>query len=247
MRQELKQFGKISGPLAVFIFVLVSGVGGLVTLGKRTLSVRSDLQTERKERMVLQERVDELRAFEPKIANISEQKIILALPPSDPLLVAVSQIRKLAQEQNLFLSDLSVQDQDTNLGSNEDLKSIYVNFAIQGTQEPMLEFFEKLLYSVPLMDFVTLSVERVNDSLEAQVSARAFWAPYPTSLPLITDPIQPLTESEIETIDKLNNFTDLDFEISSQLVAQEPVEKQISPFSVLEPQVTPTAEPELQQ
>jgi len=245
MKQEIKKLSKIAGPLLVFLFVLISGLSGVVVLGKRTLAVRSDVQEIKKERMVLQERLDELRKFEPQMATISEQKIVLALPPSDPLLVSVSQIRRLAQQGNLFLSDLSVQDPVVETG--EELKSITVNFGIQGNQEEMLQFFQNLLYSVPLMDFVTVSVERVNTNLEAQITTRVYWASYPTSLPPIADPIDPLTEAELEIIDRISGFAGLEFEVSSELVAQDPSNKQTSPFSSLLPQETLISEPESQQ
>lgn len=245
MRQQIKQLSKVAGPLLVFLFVLASGMSGVIILGKRTLALRAKLLDTKKERVILQERVEELKAFEPQVAKVSEQKIILALPPSDPLLVAVSQIRSLAREQNLFLSNLSVYDSAT--GPTTDLGSVAINFGLEGSQQDMLNYFEDLLYSVPLMDFITVSVERINNNLEAQVTIRAYWSPYPESLPSVTSPIEPLTQAELEVIDKINGFASLEFEVSSELEAQEPKDKKTSPFSVPQPQEILISEPESQQ
>lgn len=126
-----------------------------------------------------------------------------ALPAKDPSLLTLTQVKGLASTYLLPLEELKISG-----GEEADLgKSVKLSFKISGDITQLMAFIKAFGQISP-----TTSVDRVefvngDGVFSAEIRTRSYWKEYPTVLSKVTDPINKLSDKELNALRMMSQLT----------------------------------------
>jgi hypothetical protein len=184
----------------IILFVIVGnfGFGQIGQIRDKVISAESDQKT-------LTQKMEVLRNVSAQGAQISNFAVA-ALPDSNSSLAVMSQLRTLAQNQNLFIANIKSSDPTTDPTG---LSSVGISFNLSGGSRAQLESFANSLGSIAPITLVVkikLSEDSPGSAL-ANVSVKSFWAAFPTKIPALTEAISDLTPDEQQLLQKISALT----------------------------------------
>lgn len=192
-------------PLASIVVLLVLLVVGGIFLLRTVGSIRRDITRLSEERDVLEGRETVLRSSVQQV-NAFSDTALLALPDTNPGLVLSSQFRTRALELGLEIVELNVSDRA--VAGSEDLEAVNLNAEVSGDYELVVELLSFMSRSLPLANLERVQLESEFGGDTAAISMIGFWAPLPRELPEITSPLDGLSDSEVQVLDRLSGFSE---------------------------------------
>ncbi len=123
-------------------------------------------------------------------------KVLVAIPQDNSSLAVLSQIKKKAQENGVALGQVNVGKGVAveGAGSYAD-----ITFEAVGELATMVVFMQSLSKTAPLGNVESVEI----GGLGAEIIYRIHWAPLPTQLPSLTDPLAEFSDEEKILIAKL--------------------------------------------
>lgn len=180
--------------ILVFIFSLKFGFGKIT-------EQRNEMEKNRKIESLLQEKESVLSDLSDEMDKYTNA-VTIAMPERYSGFVMIAQIKTLALEKNLVISDLK--------GGTETLQgsvnSVDVSFTAEGPMISILEYLKSLNDVSPISNVEKAKFAQSGGQVKADVVVRSYFAEYPTSLPAITEPIKDLTATEKDTLAKIITF-----------------------------------------
>jgi len=256
--QELKQYKKILVPLLVFLFVLGASLAGMILLLQRVFATKESYEQTLSERLVLQDRANTLQEANAKLDDDTTQKLALALPAEGTALYVAAQLRSLANQKSVVTESIMI---DSPISSGTDAVSqVFVNFGLKGSYENVSSFLDELIVSLPVINFDNIELAQNNDEVEGMVRLIAYAAPYPQSLPAITNPLTGISPSQQQVVDQVKGFKEPTISHADEVVplenpnrrnpfsSQDNIQNEVvTPIPSASPSPSPTPEEEQEQ
>lgn len=127
-----------------------------------------------------------------------------AVPPKNPVLTVVSQLKNLSLSGGITLSNLKAGSSSKGEGG---LGMVEISFDAEGPFPAVLDFIRAISSFSPITTVEKVSLNQTAGAARATISLRSFWAPFPVKIPSVTEPIAGLTDEEKKTLSKIQTLT----------------------------------------
>lgn len=194
-KQVLKAIAPLAVILILFIVVGKFGISQISTL-------RSKIKDANKTHSTLSQKLNILSS----ISNVSSEwatTTAYALPETNPSLQVLSQIRILASNNGLILSDIKV---STSGSGSKGLSSVNSAFSVTGTKESVLGFARGLDNIAPITFISKMQTSESNGISQAEFNTQTFYAPLPETIPGVTQSVTDLSATEKELITQISSL-----------------------------------------
>jgi hypothetical protein len=216
MKVMMVPLGLLLAMVVLTVIVLRVGVSKISTQ-------RAELRKATKNETILSQKQQVLQTLENNILSYADAAIV-AMPDKNPSLMALSQLKVLAEKNGIIISDIKI-------GSRtKDKSGAFKTTILIEVEGPLTQV---LSYLISTKNFAPLSVVNKVELAQAGGLARAsssltvFWVPLPTKLPAIAEPVLELSANETNLITELSN---LEQPLFSQVLPAAPSAR-IDPFS----------------
>lgn len=149
----------------------------------------------------LQGKLSSLEGTQGQVSDYA-QNLIAALPEKNSSLITLSQAKALASENSLILDNISVGSQLT----DANLSHVDVVFDVAGAAADIFNFIASLPTVAPIGKLAEVKITGSALSFKANISLTSYWAPLPTKIPAVSDPLQKITPEEETLLAKIGNL-----------------------------------------
>lgn len=201
---DVKAIIKAVGPfvIAVFLFLWMVKFG----FGKVSELRLKEAEAE-KNNLILDQKLTILNQLDPTTISMSSTSVA-ALPAENPSLAVLSQLRVLASERGLALTNLKT---GSEVLDKSGLKKVEVTFDIESSRGPILEFLATIKNFAPISLIDKVKINEAAGVARATITIKAFWSELPVALPPITQAMSDLTPDERLTLDSISTLTQPEF------------------------------------
>ena len=185
----------LAASVLLFVFVLRIGVS---KISQQRKNIGEETGTQR----ILQQKESLLREVESDVSGFVDASSN-AVPEKSPALAMVSQLKNLALVQGLVLTSFKIGSESQSPGTSY----VELTFGVDGTTPNVLGFMQSLTTVAPVS---TVEKAKINTSVgvvSANVSLRVYFAPFPTKLPPLTEPLTQLNDEEKSLLDTLSSLS----------------------------------------
>lgn len=169
---------------------------------KEINDLRSKISQAKKDVTVLQQKIDILGEIESD-SLFSSDLSLNALPETNPSLVVISQLKKLASDNGVIFSNIKT---GIEMPDKLETKKVSVDFEVGGPRELVTQFLRSIKNISPLALIEKIKISESSGLTQAQVSVEVFWASLPKNLPTLSEAIEGLTVEEKETLGSLSSL-----------------------------------------
>lgn len=218
---SIKELKPLLIPVGSILVVLVLFYFGITQSLDRIKDKRRELAAARRDETTLEQKQEVLSDLSGEITNFVNVSSA-AVPEKNTSLIMISQIKSLAAQRLLFLSDISIG------GSAGDgaLSKSSISFDVEGDFTQVTSFIRDIANSAPLSRIDSVEIRQGGDVVSATISLSAYGAAFPEKLPPINEPLSDLTDKEREV---LGILTELQAPPFSEVTPQESIQKE-NPF-----------------
>lgn len=215
MKVMLLPLGLLLAMVVLATIVFKVGVGRISTQ-------RAELKKAIKNETILSQKQQVLQTLENNILSYADT-VIVAMPDKNPSLIALSQLKTLAERNGISIGDIKI-------GSRTKDKSgtfkTTILLEIEGSLVQVLNYLISTESFAPLSVINRVEISSSGELARATISLTVFWVPLPTKLPAISEPVRELSANETNLITELSN---LEQPIFTQVLPAEPSVR-IDPF-----------------
>lgn len=195
-----KQILKSTLPLvAVILLFVFAGKFAFSQIQK----INSQIKETKKTQSVLSQKLSTLRSVS-QLTVSGTNAAITALPKSNPSLQVVSQIRNLASSNLLLIQDVRSSASDK---SSSQIPHVTTSFNLVGSKEAISAFIKGIDSIAPISFVDKVSLTQDGGAFAANISIKTYYAPLPSTIPTITQPVTDLTASEKELLNQISGLT----------------------------------------
>lgn len=213
---------KVSLPVFAMLFALLVSIYLLYSFGLPTLmSQRDKLTNVNKDRSVLTQKQQILSSVAETVLPQADASII-AVPDQNSTLIVVSQVKNLANQNGVLVTQVNVGAPTT----SGDLNSANIDILVDGQRSSILAFVNGLSTLAPLVFLKEMKLSNNNSLFQGNLNLVTYWADLPKNITSLTAPITTLTESESKL---LQRFASLSQPAVSQLSPAQPTSRE-NPF-----------------
>jgi Tfp pilus assembly protein PilO len=185
--------------------ILLAAVAALSFFGGRFVwsqlgRLRQEVKLAQKNEQVLQAKVNLLQSLQGSIA-IQSSGLVQALPEKNSSVTAISQIKLLASESGLLVSNLLVGGEIAS--DKAGLSRAEVKFEVEGAKPTVVSFLKQISQFAPITSLEDVRINDVSGVARATVTLSAYWSGYPDKLPAIAEPLETLTAEEQDLISEV--------------------------------------------
>lgn len=199
----------------VLIFVLNTGIKNISNL----FSERSALQ---KSNIALQDKERILSNL--KASYLTQSSAILtALPSENSVLLALSQLKTAAQE-----NELAFKFQNANIESEGKISGVEINAQVTGSYEDIFNYVKTIEKQSPIIKYSLMQYIFGEDLVTLAIRMTTFYSSLPDEIPPLTQPINQLTEVQKQKLNELAGFSQPTF---SNLTPEDYTDERIDPFN----------------
>jgi hypothetical protein len=195
-------------PILILVLLIVVSLIGFSRVFFEIGSLREEQAAALKSENILKSKLDTLTASKADLV-MDTNRAVSYFPGENPALLVLYQLRSIAQNSGILLSNFTVGSSvaDGTMG----FMKIVVSFDLDGPLEQIISFINATKAVSPNIWIDNTDIEFAGGSLRAKVYTNSFWAPYPTKLPVLTEPITALDASEKEILSRVANFSQPSF------------------------------------
>lgn len=216
MKAMLLPLGLLSIMIVLILVIFKVGVSRIKTQ-------RAELQKATKNETILGQKQQVLQTIENNILSYADTAIT-AMPDKNPSLAALSQLKNLAERNTLNLNSIEVGGKVANKSGTS---KTTISFEVEGTLSQVLNYLLSTKNFAPLSTIDRVEIAQAGGVIRANVDLAVFWAPLPTKLPAMVEPVSELTASEENLITELLS---LEQPLFSQVIPEAPSSR-IDPFA----------------
>ncbi len=169
----------------------------------KATEIQSKIDTFQKNKKDLSFKLNMLQHIDQNVLKLSET-VAIAIPPDNPMVFVISQLKKQAQEQNLNITELKMTNEGEKV--DETMWKSELNLEIEGSHAAIVGFLNKFRYSLPLIYITSGQIDPSSTDFKAKITLNAYWAPYPEKIAAVSESLVGLTSSEQETLSKLTSY-----------------------------------------
>ena len=201
----------IGPPLLLIMAIIVAAVVVFkIGISQITQQIQK-IKEGKEEKNVLTQKEGILSEVQENIPQTADL-VLTVIPGTNSSLSAISQIKALASEKGLIISNLSVGS-----GANDEkkLNKAALNFDVEGDAPSIVDFLNSIPSVAPLMLLDSTSISTDKASSKATVSVGTYWASLPKTISAVGDEVSSLTDEEIGALEifatlRLPIFTSLE-------------------------------------
>jgi len=186
--ESYKETIKVSLPfiIIVLLFVLVGKFGI-----SQVVALRNQIIKAEKSEKTLTEKLNILKTLSQTPTQYINA-VSAALPSSSPTISAISQLKLIAANNSINLSEIKAGT------PTEDAKLSFVNisFLAVGTRENIMNFMKNLENSAPISRIDKIRISESGGIESVNISMKTYWADLPKTIPTVTQPVTDLNASE---------------------------------------------------
>lgn len=195
--QALLVPASLLGILAVLtVFALNFGLG-------KISGQRDELAINDKNENSLKDKLTILNQAAVSIGRFVDSSSV-AVPSENPAFLVLSQLKILGNGKSVLLSGFKVSAPINDEGS---LSRIDIGFDVDGTTESVFGFLNSISTFMPITTMQKVKISQTAGAMRASVSLQAYWAPFPASLPKLTEPLKELSTEDNQLLTKLSSLT----------------------------------------
>lgn len=210
--KDLKPFAVPT--LTIFVLIILSFFTYRYVSG-RIVQQRVNLSTARKNEEILTEKLRILSDLSVLSTDENITALNAALPNTNSALMMLSQIKNIVSTYGISLSSLNIsQPVEEKTGTSR----IEMNFDIEGGQDQIFSFINSLYLASPVKKLRKFELISVGGVVRGEITMSVFYAPFPTKIPPVSEPVKDFTLAELETLTLVSSFSQPDFvELEPQL------------------------------
>jgi len=159
---------------------------------------RKKINQEKNTLAALTQKVAALNGLDELELERKTEVLLKALPPEKDIVTLLLTFKVLSSQEGVTLKGVKI-DPDENAATS---------LEIEGEQEKIMNFLEKIKTSYPLMkpEDVALSYHKNENLIEGKIVFRTFSQPLPKSLGSIESPLLPITPEEEKSYEEISKF-----------------------------------------
>ncbi|OGM28861.1 hypothetical protein A2801_02780 [Candidatus Woesebacteria bacterium RIFCSPHIGHO2_01_FULL_41_10] len=186
---------------------VVNGILVLMIIGvasfaiNKTSELNHNVSATSKENDVLSARLSTLESSSQTVDE-AKSSVTVALPANNSATLVISQLRRLANENEVTLDDLSLFINDKP-GDVVDIKEITIDLRLSGEYSSIANFVSSLADVAPIIHLVSSDLRVEDGIVKASLSLLSYFADLPESLPSIKEPITELSAAQQETLEQV--------------------------------------------
>jgi hypothetical protein len=210
-------------PSILFLVMVVLSVIVFKVGFTKISAQRTELKKANKNETILAQKQQVLQTLENNILAYADTALV-AMPDKNPSLMALSQLKTLAEKNEITLSEINIG------GKTSDKSGILkttISFDAEGLLFQVLNYISSIKSFAPLSVVDSVEIVQIGGIARASVSLAVFWVPLPTKLPAISEPVRELSADETNIITQLSN---LEQPLFTQVLPAAPSAR-IDPFS----------------
>jgi hypothetical protein len=155
----------------------------------------------------LQKKLSTLQSVSPVLLS-QTGKAVQVLPERNPVLPFISQMKSLAIEKQLEVTDI----RSNAITAVDTVQKLELEVSLQGDSTSTINaFLIDLSNHAPLVTLDDTTITEIESVVLAKVKMSVYWSPLPNSLPSLTDPLPPFTSDELQTLQKFDAYTVSEF------------------------------------
>lgn len=158
--------------------------------------IRRSIAKSQRDQTVLNQKLGLIRTVTGTVED-SANAAVQALPDSNPSITAFAQIKELAGRSNVLVTDIK---SGAEVADSSGLSRVDISFTLTGGRGDVILTIVKIPQLAPILLLDKVKLSEAGGQAQAGVTVKAFWSPFPTQLPALTDPISALTEAENKTL-----------------------------------------------
>lgn len=192
----ISAFLPLIGLVILGVFAFKFGIGKISEVRAKVSQGKSDLN-------VLQAKLNLLEEVRATVST-SSNLVTVALPPENPVLIALNQLRESA-----FLNGLIFENAKTGSESVDasGLSVVDITFDVSGERTQIFEFLAAIPKMAPISVIDKVKLSESGGGARATVIVSSLWAELPKALPAINQGISDLTPDERKIITDISKLT----------------------------------------
>ncbi|MGA3292113.1 MAG: hypothetical protein ABSC49_03160 [Candidatus Microgenomates bacterium] len=194
---SVKETLKAILPLSIVIILFfVVGNFGISKIN----DLRSQIASQEVVKATLTQKLSILQSFSQTTDTISAAAI--AIPETNPLIIASSQLKSIAARDGVSLTNIKSGGSAATSG----LSNVTTTFQVDGTRDSLLTFLNDIETIAPITQVSSARISETGGQATANVTTKTYWAPYPSVIPSVTQPITDLTSSEKQVLTQISSL-----------------------------------------
>lgn len=181
--------------IVLFIFSFKIGL-------ERIKTQRDTLNKAQSDEKILTDKESLLRQFEIEVGSTADTTAT-ALPDKNPALSILSQLKAFAATRGIILANAKIGQEVT----GQDVSRVDITFDADGDFTQVMDFLNSLENVAPIIFIGKTKITQIAGISRATTTIRGFWAPLPSKLPSLTEPIKDLTSAERELLQKVTSLS----------------------------------------
>ena len=200
-------------PVSLLVALLVLSMFAYRLLSEKLSDQSKRLNVARKNENVLREKQELLKGLTFE-SNLLRDTSLLGVPARDSGLMLIGQLKRLAGEYFVGMTDLRIGPLIKDSGG---LNSRQVSFDFNGSFSEVLAFFLDMKNISPLTTVEKVDLIQTGGFVSGGITLRVYSASFPEKLPSLTEPLKDFTTEEREILTTLSELAPPSFsEISPE-------------------------------
>lgn len=187
---------------------------------------RRDIKAAQILEKTLQEKESELKQYVGKLDKYI-MPISIALPDYNPALLVINNFKNITEGKPIAFENLQISG-GASVTSQTTQAILGVNYEIVGLFDDTLSFLNDVKRMSPIINFSTIELKMSNDISTIEITSSAYYSPYPEKLPPVSEPIEKISDKDIEKLDEILTFRTPNF---FEMKVQSPGDR-IDPFNL---------------
>lgn len=186
-------------------------------------SQRARLQKAERDENVLNQKQQVLQSLESEVLSYAST-VSIAMPDKNSSLTVISQLKRIAEESGVNLSDIKVANPSKD---KKGLSKAVLSIEVEGGLLQVLNYLSEMGSFSPLSTIDKADITQAGGAIRATIDLAVYWAPLPTKLPAISEAVKELSAGESALI---NEFSNLKQPIFTEVLPSPPSER-VDPFA----------------
>lgn len=197
----------------LLILVALYGFVGKYLLTK-VFTIQEQIKAGQNEQIALQRKLVTLQESSANFEVVTE-KVVLAVPATNPILNGIAQIRKYVGEQGATINNLSAGQ----ISTEEGLQKVSVTFDIDSGSEEVFAVIDKVSKSAPLSAVSKFSYTKQSGTDRFSLVLNYYWAPLPNQIPAVSESLGQLTADDQVVLSFVSglNYPTFDSEVGATI------------------------------
>lgn len=191
----------ITAAIPLLIIVIIFSFTFKIIFGMIT-TTNKNISDLKKTESILSDKILSIKEVSVNTASYSDL-VLNALPGSSPSFLVYAQIKSLAVSNQLAISNLKSFLGDVD---SKDISSLVTTFELTGSKNQIIYFLQQIGSIAPLTYIEKFDLSGEVGVATSNITLKTYFAPLPTTIPAVTQPVTDLNSTEKEIMKELTTL-----------------------------------------